>query len=418
MARSRWGILGILLLSLLLRVAWATTRPSSDAAIDQLPDQREYLSLGRNLLHDHALAFFDARFNQTIYTYRTPGYPAFIAACGGSATVVRIAQACLDTLTVFAVFMIAWRLAGPTSPLPLIAACFVALNPFLIYFCGLILSETLFTAALACATVMLIDRRWILGGILMLVAVLVRPSAIALAPLLTLVAAANRTPDSPYRLGAGLRAAIIPAAIVTGIVFLGLLPWAARNHRVLGAWVWTTTNEGVTLYDGFNPAASGGSDQRFLTRMPELRSMNELRRSRYLHDSATSWAREHLSDLPALMLRKIARTWSPVPLSAEFGRTGYRLISAAYAVPSDVLAIAGLLCSRRLTRLAKGMLVTPVVYFTIVHAMSVGSLRYRVPVEPMLAVLAAAGAMALRDIQTDGTREPSLIAQAGRPGID
>jgi hypothetical protein len=400
MARSRWRIIGILLLSLLLRLTWAATRPSDDAAIDRLPDQREYLTLGRNLLHDHALQFVDPRLDQTVYAYRTPGYPAFVAACGGSPTIVRIAQACLDTLTVFAAFMIAWRLAGPTSPPPLIAAVFVAFNPFLIYFSGLILSETLFTAALAWATLMLIDRRWLLGGILMLIAVLVRPSAIALAPLLTLVAAANRTPDSPYRLWAALRAAVAPAATVAGIVFLGLLPWAARNHRVLGAWVCTTTNEGVTLYDGFNPAAKGGSDQRFLTGMSELRSMNELRRSQYLHEFAVTWAREHLSELPALTLRKIARTWSPVPLSAEFGRVVYRLISAAYTIPLDVLAIVGLFCSCRLGRLARGLLVTPVVYFTVVHALSVGSLRYRVPVEPMLAVLAAAGAWTLVDSKT------------------
>jgi hypothetical protein len=38
------------------------------------------------------------------------------------------------------------------------------------------------------------------------------------------------------------------------------------------------------------------------------------------------------------------------------------------------------------------LLALPAVYFTLVHAVSVGSLRYRVPVEPQLAILAAAGA--------------------------
>jgi hypothetical protein len=37
-------------------------------------------------------------------------------------------------------------------------------------------------------------------------------------------------------------------------------------------------------------------------------------------------------------------------------------------------------------------LLLPALYFTAVHALSVGSLRYRVPAEPPLAVLAAAGA--------------------------
>jgi hypothetical protein len=37
------------------------------------------------------------------------------------------------------------------------------------------------------------------------------------------------------------------------------------------------------------------------------------------------------------------------------------------------------------------LLLIPAIYFTLVHAMSIGSLRYRVPVEPELAVLAAVG---------------------------
>jgi hypothetical protein len=178
------------------------------------------------------------------------------------------------------------------------------------------------------------------------------------------------------------------------IIVLGLLPWAYRNHRIVGSWIWTTTNAGVTVYDGFHPGATGASDQRFLARLPQLRSMNEVERSRYLSQQASDWARQHAGELPRLTLAKIARTWSPLPLSAEFGRPMYRAISGAYAIPFDVLVIAGLF-SRRITRGAKLLLLTPAIYFTIVHALSVGSLRYRVPVEPELAILAATGAGAI-----------------------
>ena len=30
------------------------------------------------------------------------------------------------------------------------------------------------------------------------------------------------------------------------LTILMLLPWAIRNHRVLGQWVWTSTNAGIT----------------------------------------------------------------------------------------------------------------------------------------------------------------------------
>jgi hypothetical protein len=59
-----------------------------------------------------------------------------------------------------------------------------------------------------------------------------------------------------------------------------------------------------------------------------------------------------------------------------------------YAIPFDLLVIAGLF-STGLRPGAKMVLLIPAIYFTAVHGMSVGSLRYRVPVEPMLAVIAA-----------------------------
>src|ERR1019366_2351716 len=181
--------------------------------------------------------------------------------------------------------------------------------------------------------------------------------------------------------------AVLTVAIV---IFIGLLPWAWRNERLLGHRIWTTTNSGITLYDGFNPAASGGSDQRFLAEMPVLRTINEVERSQYLRESAEIWIRNHPTEALGLVIKKIARTWSPIPLSAEYARPVYRWTGAIFAIPFDLLVIIGLF-SPRLRRGAKTLLLVPAIYFTIVHGMSVGSLRYRIPVEPVLAVIAAAG---------------------------
>jgi hypothetical protein len=392
MATGRRGIFLLLLLSLVIRLGWAVAQPNGPAAIDRLPDQREYLSLGQNLLHHGSLSFVDPRFHQTVYAYRTPGYPLFIALCGGSPLIVRLIQALVDTSTILAVYLLARRLSDKPF-VPLFAAAAVAVNPFLIYFSGLILSETLFTGLLAWGVLLLIRRQIWPAAILLAAGVWVRPSALALAPCLAIAASwVNSDPASPYPLllGRALRGVVI----VSGVLILSLLPWAIRNHRVLGQWVWVTTNGGVTLYDGFNPQATGASDQRFVRDMPELQSMNEVQRSRYLQQRARQWAVDHPARLPELTLAKSARTWSPVPLSREFGRPAYRLLSAAYAIPFDLLVLIGLF-SPALSRRGKWLLITPALYFTLVHALSVGSLRYRVPIEPELAVIAAAGIGAL-----------------------
>jgi 4-amino-4-deoxy-L-arabinose transferase-like glycosyltransferase len=399
---SRSWLTALLLVALALRLAWALAQPVSDDAIDALPDQREYLALGRNLLHGQGLKFFDTRFADEVWAYRTPGYPLLVAACGGGVRAVRVAQAFIDTSTVLAVYLLARRWLRPGASL--IAGALVAFNPFLVYFTGLILSETLFTALLAWGMFLLVGRRceddappgwgstfrWLTGVVALALSVLVRQSGIGLPLALGVAGAvANRAQGTPYH----RRWPLPVGATVVLITFLVLLPWAWRNYRVLGEWVWTATNGGITLYDGFNPDATGASDQAFVAGMPELRRMGEVGRSEYLSGLAKQFIRRQPRRAAELALVKAGRTWSPVPLSQEYGSWKYRTVGLLYTLPLDVLVVLGLLRGSSggggLPAAAKVFLLLPAIYFTAVHMLSVGSLRYRVPSEPPMAVVAA-----------------------------
>lgn len=420
----------LLLAALAVRLAWALTQPVTDEAIDRLPDQREYLALGRNLLHGQGLKFFDPRFAEDVWAFRTPGYPILVAACGGNVRAVRIVQAVFDTSTVLAIYLLARRWLAPGAALA--AAGVVAANPFLIYFTGMILTETLFTAMLVWGMLLTVGSgewggggkglpstsplaspptphslpltssasptwsatlQWLLGGLLLAGAILVRQSAIGL-PVVLAVAGAfvNRGRGTPYHrrwpLPVGATAVLLTLAV--------LFPWAWRNYRVLGEWVWTTTNGGITLYDGFNPDADGSSNQSFVRSMPELRAMDELARSEYLSDLAQTFARQQKRRAAELGLKKAARMWSPMPLSQEYGGWKYRTVGLLYTLPLYIAVIWGLLrsgaASGGLPRAAKVYLMIPAIYFTAVHMLSVGSLRYRIPAEPPMAVIAASAA--------------------------
>jgi 4-amino-4-deoxy-L-arabinose transferase-like glycosyltransferase len=376
-APSRWLAVWIGI-AFLLRLLWVLHLPATDAQIAALPDQREYLDLGRNLLHGRGLVFHDTRFDADVYAYRTPGYPIFIALCGESVTVVRIAQAVLDTSSVLAVYFLASRWLDRRRSI--FAAVLVALNPLLIYFSGLLLAETLFTTLLIWGMVLATSPRAKGGGLVSLgLSVLVRPSALVLP---VFIAALN-----PLKFGAYHWRRAIVAGVV---ILLFLFPWAWRNHTLLGTWVWTTTNGGITLYDGFNPAADGSSDQSFVTRMPELKKMEEVQRSRYLADMARQFIQQNPGRVASLTVAKLLRTWSPIPLSHEYGRDPkYVLIGLLYTLPLFVMTLSGLL-SDRLPTAAKVLLLLPAIYITIVHAASIGSIRYRVPADVPMAVVAAA----------------------------
>lgn len=385
----------ILLLGLAVRLGWALHQPSDDAAIDQLPDQREYLQLGSNFFSEGGLWMIDPRFRQAVYAYRTPGYPLLIACCGAKPIVVRIVQAFLDTSTILAIFLLArrWLSAGGA----LLAAAITAINPYMIFFTGLILSEPLFTAMLCWGLTLLILSdgpwpdgskllAWIGGAALLAFSAMVRPGALAMPVVLGVGAAlANRNivkaNQKPWPLPV--------AATMLVITALVMFPWAARNRWTLGSWIWTSTNDGITRYDGFNPDATGASNQSFVDFMPWTRDMTEVARSRYFAQMADDWIENHPLDSLRLAAVKIGRTWSPMPLSREYGsKLLYNLVGLIFGVGLDLLVLAGL-WQGILPGAAKRVLLLPAVYFTVAAMLSVGSLRYRIPAEGPMAIIAA-----------------------------
>lgn len=378
--QARGWLIGLVLLGLLLRLGWSLSRPVDAASLAGLPDQVEYLEAGRHLLQGEGLWFFDQRFEQKVYAARTVGYPLLIAVCGGSVRAVQFVQAGIDVSTALAVYLIARKWLGWRRSVA--ASALTMFNPLLVYFSALLLTETLYVAMLAWSVWLMTDRRRVWWGLgLCALSVHVRPAG-ALFPWALGAVSAWTHGATPRWKHAVLQAGAGAAATV-----LVLLPWAMRNEHVLGDQVWLTTNGGITAYDGIHPGATGASDQSFVKQMPELAGLGERERDQYL----TRLAREAFWRDPAraatLAVRKIARTWSPVPLSEQFGSRLYVMVGLTYTLPLLLLAAMGVFLSR-LPLGPRIMLLMPALLITLAQAATVGSLRYRLPAEPMLSILA------------------------------
>jgi hypothetical protein len=126
--------------------------------------------------------------------------------------------------------------------------------------------------------------------------------------------------------------------------------------------------------------------------------MDEVERDEFFAERAHAWIRTHPIQSIRLMGSKIARTWSPFPLSTEYGgKRMYVIVGLCYSLPLYVMILLGLWKST-LASPVKVLLVIPAIYFTGIHALSVGSLRYRIPFEPPMAVLVgswASGALGI-----------------------
>jgi 4-amino-4-deoxy-L-arabinose transferase-like glycosyltransferase len=184
------------------------------------------------------------------------GYSAFLGLFYRVFGPGRAVASVADALTGAAIAVVTWALARyAVSPGRARAAgLIVALHPGLVLYAALVMSEplaALLTLVAFWLTVRDRDPRRgiVLGGLVLGVAALVRPQALLCAPFLgALGLGADRH---------GWRARAVAAASACAIALVPVLPWTARNCRVMDGCALVSTNAGWNLAIGAFPRATG-----------------------------------------------------------------------------------------------------------------------------------------------------------------
>jgi hypothetical protein len=395
----------LILLAFALRAAWILYRWFGQGATLEYPDEELHWQLARNLVSSGTLVTDDGRF-----AARMPLYPLFLALFAGLGPVgmlaAKLGQALLGAATVGVAHFLVRAALGPRAAV--VAGLLMACDPFGIFFANLLLSEGLFTLLLvtlvasvwSCGAAAPRPGAWIGLAVLGPALILTRPSSAALVPVLWLLVAwwqwrgpGSHTPESMSR----RRRVAASLLLSPALLILLSLPWGLRNKAVLGSYAWLSTNGGVTLYDAQGPLADGSSNQAFLHASPELAGLDEVALDRTL----THLAWQQMQRDPARVVRlagtKFLRLWNPFPNVAEYRGGVAAWAGAAYTLVVLLGAVGGavLVLTKRdhasLRRL-HGLLWVPVIYFTLLHCVYIGSVRYRVPLMPLLAVGAASAA--------------------------
>ena len=179
-----------------------------------------------------------------------------------------------------------------------------------------------------------------------------------------------------------------------------MMPWWIRNARVTGRFVPTTLQVGASLYDGLNPQATGASNMDLVPKSVEqLRRQAtagevpggatlEIELDRRFRAAAGSFALNNPGSVARLAGVKLTRVWNVWPNEAGFSAWPIRAAVVLSYVPVLVLGMIGAAGTIRRGR-PYVICWLPVVYFTILHVIFVGSIRYRQPAMLGLIVLAA-----------------------------
>ncbi len=372
-------------------------------------DAVDYDRLAHSLLDGRG--YINARGEPT--SFRPPLYPAFVAAGyalgGGAVQGVRFLQATLDLGTIALTYLIGQWLFGRGPGL--LAALLLSVNLGTVAATGQLLSETLFTFLLM-ATVA-VTMRWLramregrvqaavaLGigtGVLLGAGTLTRGIFLLYTVPLFVMAIWTRRVGEPASdwvpSMSALRKATLRAILVVPLTFvLVLTPWTLRNYRVHGAFVPVTTQLGLMLYASYNPREGvfGLNPSDEITAAAER--LSEPEASDALVRATVDLI--HASPGKALKLDalKVLYFWAPLdweilPFSGAFNPT-YAFI-AIWSLFYVALRLP------RETSAPTWPVWLPILYFFGTALLFIGSPRYRRPVEPLLALFAAAGLAAL-----------------------
>jgi 4-amino-4-deoxy-L-arabinose transferase-like glycosyltransferase len=338
--------------------------------------------------------------------FRTPGYPILLAGlfriAGDEPPVIwaRTLGAVLGTLAVGAVIWLTRELFSMRAAI--IAGIMSTLYPGAIGMSVFVLSEAPFCPLMLAQIIAWIAAARsecpqratgcaLVAGAIAGIATLVRPSWLLFTPFALGI--------SFVLFGARKRQLLIGVAMTIGVM-LAMAPWWVRNYGTTGRLTLTTTQFGASLYDGWRPDAKGESDMRYVERFyQEQRKADaadpasatgtfEERLDARMRSAAVAWARRNPMRVVQLAGIKFVRIWSPWPNSETAQGWTYRLAILFGYTPLMVLAVAG-----AIRFVGRGwpysLCIVPAVYFTCLHMIFVGSIRYRQPAMLVLIVLAA-----------------------------
>jgi 4-amino-4-deoxy-L-arabinose transferase-like glycosyltransferase len=397
-ADVRWAA-GLAGLALLLRVAFV------------LAVERDGFPLNDTLFYNNvAAALAEGRgftaFDGVPTAQWPPAFPFLLSIVyritGPEALAGELANAVLGALCVAALYALAHRVFGRREAI--VAAAALALLPGQILWTDVLLAETLYTLVLTLFFLLvayLPPRPWtvVALGLAIGLATLTRGEGLLLIPAVLAI----WWPELPRR------RLLLNGAALAMVAVLTVLPWTIRNTVAMDAFVPLSTNSSTTLWSGHNPGATGSQNYappELLAGIPSEGKEREIEEGRLLRREALeymvghpareleliplklvnlmrgdSWALEWVNDDRG-QARPLSDKWASVlRVAADFG--WYGLLAATLAA---LVVLWRELWRNRVTRGVIALFGGSLVLFGFVYY---GNYRYRVPLEPLMLLIAA-----------------------------
>ena len=401
-------LIAVVLVGLAIRVAWVLWVSREPQGL--FLDPTRYLGYARQIAHGHGMV---EGLTGDPTAYYPPGYPYFLGIITWLSSpftdapwlAAGFVQAVLGAASIGLAAFVTKRLAGPLAAL--VAAVVYAFYPNLIFHTGALLGETLYNFLFLAFLAALLSRPWsvefsrwrILGcGVLLGLAVLVRPISLAVIPVVILAWLLAR---KDYQVT--LRWSLV---LLLGVAVC-VIPWTIRNEVRLHALVPISTNTGDNLCIGHARGATGAFTTLAACKVPYpfLDGLSaELKSDKAKQHIAEYHIIHHPGREPWLMWRRTYYMWvRDGDHDALFAVQSYRQdrwmstttearliwIADRYYWLVVAAGLVGLVQLARRRQPESFLLVGATVMTALVPLLFFGDQRFKVPVIPLLIICAA-----------------------------
>jgi len=332
------------------------------------------------------------RYQGKLTTRRGPVYPYFLAlflVVQGFPIGIQIAQAILGAVSCVLIYRIAGKIFG--DRVGILSAALLGFDYYSIKKTVYILPEVIFVFLLLLTFLFLLRvrvtkkyRDAALAGLFAGLTILTKEAMSYFFPVVIVTFFLNKS----------WKRSTATALIFLLGFFVIVFPWLVRNRLVTHQWVPVTVIGGHAFYmgnhAGVNERIRGGDwiqgvDGQYPINDPNLPPLLSIEADRYLMRKGLEFVRQHPYHFLKLTAIKALRLWFPYYSNAPLWSKGLTTVSYCAIM---IFSVIGIFMTRQRWKdfLPIYLLIA---YVTMVHSVTIPSIRYRYPLMPFLMMFAA-----------------------------
>ena len=319
-----------------------------------------------------------------------PLYPILAYLSGGGIGQI-IADIVLSTMSVALIYLLSIELFN-NKIAAVVASIVAALYPHFLFYAVTGLTETFFTFLLLLAFLLLYKGKIVPAIIVLVLSILVRPSLDLLNPILVFIFVAFIYQSSSIRVMKGFKY----VAIYALCYLLLIAPWWVHQHQKYGTFVRLHLADGIILYSGNNPInVTGGGVGRENSSVQDMdyfsfeNIADPIARNEAMKQAAIDFIIENPRRFIELAGLKFVRFWRLWPHTDQY-QQWYTIAASLLSYGVVLLFSIGFMIRKGRHYFWHLMPIFALFsYLTLIHMVTIGSIRYRFPLEPFLIIFAA-----------------------------